>query len=84
MVEVVLVMWVMALEFAERVLGELESDGAIMSRRQRTADYWQDAPMPRDQMMLIPTSLEEAIPAEQTVQAIARTPRCSYRLHRLG
>ncbi len=41
-----------------------------MSRRQRKTVYWQDAPIPRAQMMLIPTSLEETIPAEHPVRMV--------------
>ena len=41
-----------------------------MSRRQRKTVYWQDAPMPREQMMLIPATLEETIPAEHPVRMV--------------
>ncbi len=32
-----------------------------MSRRTPKANYWQDAPMPRTQLVLIPTTLQEMI-----------------------
>ncbi len=32
-----------------------------MSRRKPKAVYWQDAPMPREQLVLIPTHLEDMI-----------------------
>ena len=41
-----------------------------MSRRQRKTVYWQDAPLPREQMLLIPATLEETIPAEHPVRMI--------------
>jgi transposase len=41
-----------------------------MSRRQRKTVYWQDAPMPREQMVLIPATLEESIPAEHPVRMV--------------
>lgn len=41
-----------------------------MSRRQRKAVYWQDAPMPRDQMVLIADRLEDVIPADHPVRMV--------------
>lgn len=41
-----------------------------MSQRQRKAQYWQDAPMPRGQMVLIPATLEETIAADHPVRMI--------------
>ena len=41
-----------------------------MSRRQRKANYWQDAPVPREQLVLIPTALEELIPADHPVRLV--------------
>jgi len=41
-----------------------------MSQRRRKANYWQDAPMPREQLVLIPTALEEIIPADHPVRLI--------------
>jgi transposase len=41
-----------------------------MSRRRRKTAYWQDAPMPREQMLLIPATLEETIPADHPVRMI--------------
>jgi hypothetical protein len=35
-----------------------------MSRRQGKASYWQDTPLPREQLVLIPTALEEVIAAD--------------------
>lgn len=41
-----------------------------MSQRQRKASYWQDAPMPRDQLVLIPTSLEDSIAGDHPVRMV--------------
>ena len=41
-----------------------------MSRRTRKASYWQDAPMPREQLVLIPTALEEMIPEDHPVRLV--------------
>lgn len=41
-----------------------------MSQRRRKINYWQDAPMPREQLVLIPTALEEMIPADHPVRLI--------------
>ena len=41
-----------------------------LSRRQRKAVYWQDAPMPREQLVLIPTALEEMIPSDHPVRLV--------------
>jgi transposase len=41
-----------------------------MSQRQPKANYWQDAPIPRDQLMLIPTALEALIPADHPVRLV--------------
>ncbi len=39
-----------------------------MSRRKPKAVYWQDAPMPREQLVLIPTHLEDMIPEDHPVR----------------
>jgi transposase len=41
-----------------------------MSKRISKADYWQDAPMPRHQMVLIPTALEDVIPPNHPVRLL--------------
>ena len=41
-----------------------------MSKRQPKTCYWQDAPMPRNQLVLISETLEERIPAEHPVRAV--------------
>lgn len=41
-----------------------------MSQRLRKANYWQDAPMPREQLVLIPTALEEIIPNDHPVRLV--------------
>ena len=41
-----------------------------MSRRTRKLNYWQDAPVPREQLVLIPTALEEVIPSDHPVRLI--------------
>ncbi len=41
-----------------------------MSQRARRANYWQDAPIPREQLVLIPTALEEIIPADHPVRLV--------------
>ena len=41
-----------------------------MSRRRGKANYWQDAPIPREQLMLIPTALEAMIPADHPVRLV--------------
>lgn len=41
-----------------------------MSRRKRKVSYWQDAPLPRDQILLIPTRLEDAIPEDHPVRLL--------------
>lgn len=41
-----------------------------MSRRQPKANYWQDAPVPREQLVLITTSLEDRIPADHPVRIL--------------
>lgn len=41
-----------------------------MSQRRRKTDYWQDAPMPRHQLVLIPTALEEVIAADHPVRLV--------------
>ncbi len=47
-----------------------------MSQRPRKANYWQDAPMPREQLVLIPTALEELIPNDHPVRLIGWWKRC--------
>lgn len=41
-----------------------------MSRRQPKANYWQDAPMPREQIVLFSTTLEDRIPADHPVRIL--------------
>lgn len=41
-----------------------------VSQRQRKSSYWQDAPTPRGQLVLIPTALEELIPQEHPVRLV--------------
>ena len=41
-----------------------------MSRKKRKVSYWQDAPLPRDQILLIPTRLEDAIPEDHPVRLL--------------
>lgn len=41
-----------------------------MGRRVPKVSYWQDAPSPRHQLVLIPTSLEEAIPEDHPVRLV--------------
>jgi hypothetical protein len=39
-----------------------------MSKRTRKTNYWKDAPVPREQLVLIPTALEECIPVDHPVR----------------
>lgn len=41
-----------------------------MSRRQGKTSYWQDAPMPREQLVLFAETLEERIPADHPVRIL--------------
>ena len=41
-----------------------------MSRRQPKTSYWQEAPTPRDQLVLIPSALESLIPADHPVRLV--------------
>lgn len=41
-----------------------------MSKRQAKANYWQDAPTPREQIVLFTTSLEERIPPDHPVRLL--------------
>ncbi len=41
-----------------------------MSKRRGKSDYWQDAPMARHQMVLIPTALEDQIPQAHPVRLL--------------
>jgi transposase len=41
-----------------------------LSQRQRKAIYWQDAPIPRAQLVLIPRALDELIPDDHPVRLI--------------
>lgn len=41
-----------------------------MSQRRRKTNYWQDAPMQREQLVLIPTALESIIPADHPVRLV--------------
>ena len=41
-----------------------------MSQRKPKPIYWQDAPIPRAQLVLVPTALEERIPADHPVRLV--------------
>jgi hypothetical protein len=41
-----------------------------MSQRRRKANDWHEAPMPREQLVLIPTALEELIPEDHPVRLV--------------
>jgi len=41
-----------------------------VSQRQRKTSYWQEAPVPREQLVLIPTALEDLIPQEHPVRLV--------------
>jgi transposase len=41
-----------------------------VSKRQAKAVYWQDAPLPRGQLVLIPTALEEVIASDHPVRLV--------------
>ena len=41
-----------------------------MSQRQPKVSYWQDAPMPRNQLVLISDTLEDRIPEDHPVRAL--------------
>lgn len=41
-----------------------------MSRRKPKLDYWQDAPMPRQQLVLVSTALEDMIPEDHPVRLV--------------
>ncbi len=41
-----------------------------MSKRQRKADYWQDSPMPREQLVLFADTLEDRIPEGHPVRIL--------------
>lgn len=41
-----------------------------MSQRQPKHSYWQEAPTPRDQLVLIPTALQEVIPHDHPVRLV--------------
>ncbi len=41
-----------------------------MSKRQRKADYWQDSPMPREQLVLFADTLEDRIPHGHPVRIL--------------
>ena len=41
-----------------------------MSKRQPKASYWQDAPLPRGQIVLIPRTIDETIPADHPVRMV--------------
>ncbi len=43
------------MRYNNRFRDEVGSEGIAMSRRKPKAVYWQDAPMPREQLVLIPT-----------------------------
>jgi len=41
-----------------------------LSQRKKKAVYWKDAPMPREQLVLVPRSLEDLIPADHPVRLV--------------
>ena len=41
-----------------------------MGKYQSKASYWQDAPLPRDQLALFTTSLEDRIPTDHPVRLL--------------
>lgn len=41
-----------------------------MSQRQRKTSYWQEAPVPREQLVLITTALEDLIPEDHPVRLV--------------
>jgi transposase len=41
-----------------------------MSQRTPKTNYWKDAPVPRQQLVLIPTALDEVIPADHPVRLV--------------
>jgi transposase len=41
-----------------------------MSKRQRKTSYWQEAPLPRDQLLLLDVTLEDRIPADHPVRML--------------
>ena len=41
-----------------------------MSQRKRKASYWQEAPLPRAQLVLMPTALEDLIPQDHPVRLV--------------
>ena len=41
-----------------------------MSQRTPKTNYWKDAPVPREQLVLIPTALEECIPVDHPVRLV--------------
>lgn len=43
------------------------SEGVHLSRRKMKVDYWQEAPVQREQLVLIPTALEAIIPNDHPV-----------------
>jgi transposase len=44
--------------------------GVTMSKREAKKVYWQDAPVPREQMVLISVTLEDRIPEDHPVRAL--------------
>ncbi|MCG8587067.1 MAG: transposase [Pirellulales bacterium] len=60
----------MALRCGDEQLGWFVTQEATISRRKRKTVYWQDALLPREQMLLIPSTLEETIPADHPVRKI--------------
>lgn len=44
--------------------------GGVRLKHKRKTSYWQDAPMPREQLVLIPTALEELIPPDHPVRLV--------------
>jgi transposase len=42
----------------------------MMSKRQPKVNYWQDAPMPREQLVLFPQTLEDRIPEDHPVRIL--------------
>jgi hypothetical protein len=48
----------------------LNPEGIFMGRRIRKAVYWQDAPTVREQIVLIPTTLDDRIPEDHPVRPV--------------
>ncbi|MBD3251589.1 IS1182 family transposase [Candidatus Uhrbacteria bacterium] len=49
---------------------ESTSEGSAMSKRRGKASYWQEAPLPRDQLVLFTDTLEDRIPEDHPVRVL--------------